>query len=155
MTGIAHGSAEINRNSGTKSRVTRMRRVFKSRGMPVRDKSTDPYQAPAVRVAIQTALDNADKKKSSVGKGANISDRTVSKFLSGGTESIRLENAVRLAHYLGITVSELIGEAMPAPEIVPDEDLERLVEELQAQTVAHTAALQAVLAQMRARRRKR
>lgn len=123
--------------------------------MPVRDSSTDAYQPEAVRDAIRLALEKADKKKSSVGKGAEMSDRLVGKFLSGGTYSITLANAIRLARHLGTTVSEMIGETMPVPETVPDEDLERLVEELQAQTVAHTAALQAVLAQMRARRRKR
>lgn len=79
--------------------------------MPVRP--DDPYKPDEIRAAMQAALDRAGASKSGASKESGLAERTVGKFLNGGSQTITLANAIRLAHGLGITVSELIAEVPP------------------------------------------
>lgn len=108
---IPHGRTDFKRVGGTKSPATGIAPARSERTMPVRE--NDPYNAEKVRAAIQATLDRIGVAKSSAGKKAGLAERTVGKFLSRRTESMSLANAMRLAHALGITVSELIGEELP------------------------------------------
>lgn len=110
--GLPHGGAAIKRKVGTKSPATDVVPPPNGESMPVRE--NDPYKPDEVRAAIQAALDRAGVSKSGVGKDAGLADRTIGKFLNDGSKTIYLANAIRLAHRLGITVSELIGEVPPA-----------------------------------------
>ena len=150
MADIAHLSAAVTRFHSPKSPATSVLSDHKRQGMPVRD--NDPYDGAAVRKAIEMALEKAGKARSSVGQNQGMGERLIGKFLSGGSQTITLANAVRLASALGLTVSELIGEVMP-----PEQAMEATAEEetaLEEQLENALLEIQDALIGLRRRRRK-
>jgi hypothetical protein len=89
--------------------------VYRNNGTDMRSMKPDPYDAEAVRAAVVRALEFREETPYSASVGADVADKTLPNFLlpeghKNRTDTLRLDSAVRIAAYLRLTVSQLIGE---------------------------------------------
>jgi hypothetical protein len=98
----------------------------------------DAWQADKIRTAINDFMQRRGLRPARWAKQADLDDSTLRKFLDGATNSLQLDTIYRLAHAIGATVSEVIGEA-PAtknPSFDPP-ILFQLISELEAYLKRH------------------
>lgn len=59
---------------------------------------------------LKLMIENEITSERSLALACGMDQSTLNRFMSGKTDTLRLEHVVALAHYFDITVSQLIGE---------------------------------------------
>jgi transcriptional regulator with XRE-family HTH domain len=93
------------------------------------------YDTARVRAAMHRAIERGGVVRTQLCRQAGISEGSLRKFLEGDkpAQTIYLDAAMRLAHALGISLSEFVGDerwppAAPEPQAPPAEYVEKLEE---------------------------
>jgi transcriptional regulator with XRE-family HTH domain len=134
MPVVQHHSAIFKRNAGSKMPATNARRASTVRPMPAL-KVAESYFPERIREGIEAALRLRGKSARQVCVEMGIDERTLGNFQKGKTDSMELRTVVRVSNYLGLTVSQLLGEAplAAAPAGASDPAVAAYLETIEAQ----------------------
>lgn len=157
---IQHQGTSVYRINRSKMGVARMARIDNVAGVPNLPRENDPYDADAIREAIDRALAFKKISRTAAAKGAGHNDKALTNFYlppdhREQTDTLRLSTVLRIARFLGLTVSQFIGETpLEATPTSPQESVQSslMYAEVLAMQAAEIAQLRAEIARVRAAR---